>query len=98
MLMSHSRRDFIKFAIAGSITSGCPINRALIPLDDDDNRRVALEGEPFTVCHQLRDGHSFPRPDATRNVDIVIIGGGMAGLSPAYFPRGQNWVALRKET
>ena len=49
--MSHSRRDFIKFAIAGSIASGCPIDKALMPFDDD--RRVAtLEGEHFAVCHQ----------------------------------------------
>jgi monoamine oxidase len=95
--MSHSRRDFIKFAIAGSLASGCPVDHALIPIDDDDRRPVSLEGEHFAVCHRLRDGHSFPKPDATQKVDIAIIGGGMAGLSAAYFLRGKDWLLLEKE-
>jgi len=94
--MSHSRRDFIKFALAGSVASGCPIGKALIPVDDD--RRVAsLEGEHFAVCHKVRDGYSFPKPEASRKVDIAIIGGGMAGLSAAYFLRGKDWLLLEKE-
>ena len=27
--MSHTRRDFIKFTVAGSIAAGCPIEEAL---------------------------------------------------------------------
>ena len=94
--MSHSRRDFIKFALAGSVASGCPIRKALIPVDDD--RRVAsLESEHFAVCHKIRDGYAFPKPEASRKVDIAIIGGGMAGLSAAYFLRGKDWLLLEKE-
>src|SRR5215470_6817970 len=95
--MPHSRRDFIKFAVAGSIASGCPIDKALIPLRDDDSRAVSLEGEHYSLCHQLRDGHSFARPDATRKADIVIVGSGSAGLSAAYFLRGKDWLLLEKE-
>ena len=92
-----TRRDFIRFAIAGSIASGCPIDHALIPIPENPPHPANIEGEHFAVCHQVRDGHSFPKPDATRKVDIAIIGGGMAGLSAAYFLRGKDWLLLEKE-
>lgn len=95
--MSHSRRDFIKFVVAGSIASGCPVDKALIPIPADDSHTLSLEGEQFSICHLVRDGHSFPKPDATRKADIAIIGGGMAGLSAAYFLRGKDWLLLEKE-
>lgn len=93
----HSRRDFIKFVVAGSIASGCPIDKALLA-DPSAKAPVAnVEGEHFAVCHQVRDGHTFAQPDASRKVDIVIVGGGMAGLSAAYFLRGKDWLLLEKE-
>jgi len=97
--MSHSRRDFIKFVVAGSIASGCPVTHALVRDDQDATSASAakIEGEHFAVCHQVRDGHSFARPSVTRKVDIVIVGGGMAGLSAAYFLRGKDWLLLEKE-
>src|ERR1700757_617782 len=96
--LPHSRRDFIKFVVAGSIASGCPLDKALVPVsDDDDSRAVSLESEHFLICHQIREGHSFPKPDATRKADIVIIGAGSAGLSAAYFLRGKDWLLLEKE-
>src|ERR1700741_3380139 len=93
---SPSRRDFIKYVVAGSIASGCPIDKALLA-DDEDSRSVKLASERFSICHQVREGHFFPKPDATRQVDIAIIGGGMAGLSAAYFLRGKDWLLLEKE-
>jgi len=97
--MSHSRRDFIKFAVAGSVASGCPIDKALFPDrdDDDDSQQAKLQGEHFNICHQVRDGHSFPKPDAARKVEVAIIGGGMAGLSAAYFLRHKDFLLLEKE-
>jgi oxygen-dependent protoporphyrinogen oxidase len=89
------RRDFIKFVVAGSVASGCPIDHAL--LADPSEPSTNVEGEHFAICHQIRDGHSFPKPDATRKVDIAIVGGGMAGLSAAYFLRGKDWLLLEKE-
>jgi monoamine oxidase len=89
------RRDFIKFVVAGSIASGCPVDHAL--LADPRAPTAEVEGEHFAICHQVRDGHAFPKPDATRKVDVAIVGGGMAGLSAAYFLRGKDWLLLEKE-
>jgi monoamine oxidase len=95
--MSHSRRDFVKFVVAGSLASGCPIDKALVADPDTKAPSANVEGEHFAICHQVRDGHTFAKPDATKKVDIVIVGGGMAGLSAAYFLRGKDWILLEKE-
>jgi monoamine oxidase len=92
---ANSRRDFIRFLVAGSIASGCPIDKAL--LAEPDTKPASVEGEHFAICHEVRDGHTFAKPDATRKVDIAIVGGGMAGLSAAYFLRGKDWLLLEKE-
>lgn len=94
--MSQSRRDFIKFVVAGSVTAGCPIDSTLLTAPADA-AGARVEGEHFDVCHQLRDGHRFEGPAATRNAAVVIIGGGVAGLSAAYFLRGQDFLLLEKE-
>ena len=84
--MSHSRRNFIKYVVAGSVAAGCPIDASLLAVPDEKSSATPrVEGEHFEVCHQVRDGHEFARPDATKKADIVIVGGGVAGLSAAYF-------------
>jgi 2-polyprenyl-6-methoxyphenol hydroxylase-like FAD-dependent oxidoreductase len=95
--MPPSRREFIKFVVAGSVAAGCPIDEALLASPDPKLLGAQVHGEHFEVCHQVRDGHQFDRPDATRNVDIVIVGGGVAGLSAAYFLRGKDWLLFEKE-
>jgi monoamine oxidase len=96
--MSQSRRDFIKFVVAGSVAAGCPVDMALLAAPDSKAGGLPLvHGERFEICHQLRDGHHFERPDATKKADIVIIGGGAAGLSAAYFLREKDWLLLEKE-
>jgi monoamine oxidase len=96
--MASSRRDFIKFAVAGSVAAGCPLDEALLATPALKASGGALvHGEHFEVCHQLRDGHQFERPDVTRKADLVIVGGGVAGLSAAYFLRGKDWLLLEKE-
>jgi protoporphyrinogen oxidase len=92
--MPPSRRDFIKFVVAGSVTAGCPIDSTL---RTEPAGAPRVEGEHFDICHQLRDGHRFEGPTAARNAAVVIIGGGVAGLSAAYFLRGQDFLLLEKE-
>ena len=93
-----SRRDFIKFVVAGSVAAGCPVDSALLTVPHRMPAGSALvHGENFEICHQVRDGHQFERPDATRKAGIVIVGGGVAGLSAGYFLRSKDWLLLEKE-
>jgi spermidine dehydrogenase len=95
--MSQSRRDFIKFVVAGSVTAGCPIDSTLLAVPSHSITTPLIDGEHFDVCHQIRDGHRFEGPPASQKAAIVIIGGGVAGLSAAYFLRGQDFLLLEKE-
>ncbi len=96
--MAPSRRDFIKFVVVGSVAAGCPVEQTLLAAQESKSAGApVVHGEGFQVCHQIRDGHSFERPGATRKVDIVIVGGGVAGLAAAYFLRGKDWLLLEKD-
>src|ERR1700730_19202415 len=96
--MSHSRRNFIKYVVVGSVAAGCPVDASLLAIPDEKSPATPrVEGEHFKICHQVRDGHQFQRPDATRKADIVIVGGRVAGLSAGDFLRGQAWLVLPKE-
>jgi protoporphyrinogen oxidase len=102
--MSHSRREFIRYVVAGSVASGCPVDSALLPAPDSKSANsspsnaLRVEGEHFEICHQVRDNHHFDLPAPSAKVDVVIIGGGVAGLSAAYFLRGKDWLLLEKES
>ena len=95
--MSQTRRDFIKFVVAGSVTAGCPIDSTLVVAAPQGSPPPRIDGEHNEICHQLRDGHIFGGPAPTREVAIILIGGGVAGLSAAYFLRGQDFLLLEKE-
>ena len=99
---SNSRRDFIKFVVAGSVAAGCPIDQSLIAAPSESNAAAPsptpqVDGEHFEICHEVRDGHAFDIPAPTRKVEAVIIGAGSAGLSAAYFLRGKDFLLLEKE-
>lgn len=98
--MSPNRRDFIRYVVAGSVASGCPVDLAVLaeqPSGGSPGPAPLVEGEHFKTCHEVRDGHTFPKPDATRKADIVIVGGGVAGLSAAYFLKDKDFLLLEKE-
>jgi glycine/D-amino acid oxidase-like deaminating enzyme len=62
------------------------LSAALVGLVPKSPRRV--EGgfvfESAAAGHRLRDGVAFPRPAATRRAAVVVVGGGIAGLSAAW--------------
>lgn len=97
--MTESRRDFLKFVLAGSVAAGCPIDfSALAPRVGHDRRSSPqIEGEHFAICHEIRDKHSFARPPVSSRHDVVIVGGGVSGMSAAYFLAGRNFLLLEKE-
>jgi monoamine oxidase len=92
--MESDRRNFIKFVVAGSVAAGCPVDLSLLAAPAVT---PAVDGEHNEICHQVRDGRQFPRPPASAKHDIVIVGGGMSGLSSAWFLRGQDFLLLEKE-
>ena len=73
--MSTSRRQFLQSASA-----------ALIGLSIKGDRPVVgtFVNDSFQMGHQLRDRASFPQPKQVAKRAVVIIGGGIAGLSSAW--------------
>ncbi|PYV97332.1 MAG: hypothetical protein DMG86_18455, partial [Acidobacteria bacterium] len=80
--MSPNRRDFIKFVVSGAVAAGCPIDRSVLAAGQP-SAPPAVEGEDNLICHQVRDGKIFSRPPASARHDVVIVGGGVSGLTAA---------------
>ncbi len=92
--ISTNRREFIKFVVAGAIAAGCPIDLALVA---EAETRPTVDGEYNKLCHQVRDGVRFARPAVSARHDVVIVGGGVSGLTSAYLLKGYDWLLLEKE-
>lgn len=73
--MTVSRRGFIQ-----------SVSAALIGLSLKSDRSIAgsFVNDSFQLGHQLRDHPSFPAPKQTLKIPVVIVGGGIAGLSAAW--------------
>jgi len=93
--MTDTRRDFLKFVVAGSVAAGCPVNLSL--LHAESGPKPQLDGDHFAICHEVRDGQQFDKPPVSSRHDVVIVGGGVSGLSAAYFLRGRDFLLLEKE-
>jgi len=93
--LSPNRRDFIKFVVAGTVASGCPIDLALFAAPAEAAPQI--EGEENKICHQVRDGKVFSRPPVSAHHDVVIVGGGMSGLTAAYLLQNRDFLLLEKE-
>lgn len=92
--MSPTRREFIRFVVAGSAAAGCPVDLSLLA---EDAPEALVDGEHNEICHKVRDGISFSRPAVSKTCDVIIAGGGASGLSAAYFLRDYDFLLLEKE-
>jgi hypothetical protein len=79
-----TRRDLLRLgpATAAAMAFGCS-SRAPSARPDTGSISGTIVGASHQIGHRLREG-VFPEPQQTREVPVVIVGGGIAGLSAAW--------------
>jgi protoporphyrinogen oxidase len=81
-----TRRDFFKFVpllILGLISVGLGMTKLFSP-KLSQRFKGKIQGANAKIGHMMRMG-KFPEPTSTQEVDTVIVGGGMAGLSAGWW-------------
>src|SRR5437588_10738969 len=91
--MSPNRRDFIKIVVAGAVAAGCPVDLSLFAA----SAQPEVDSEGNSICHQVRDGHHFVIPPVSKRHEVVIVGGGVSGLTAAYLLQHRDFLILEKE-
>lgn len=93
--MSLSRREFLK--LLG--LSGAALGLGWWPAHAEAaDFPVHVTGEDLRLGHMLRDGHPFAAPAPSLRADVVVVGGGISGLTAAHDLRAADVVLLEKET
>ena len=88
--MTISRREFVRTGV-GLIGLSCKTERPI---------GGCFVDRSFELGHRLRDRSPFPAPESTVRIPLVIVGGGMAGLSAAWWLDGagfRDFVVLELE-
>ncbi len=82
-----TRRDLLRLgpSVAAALAVGCRSRTAPFRDRDIDTGRItgSIVGASHEVGHRLRAG-GLPEPQVTRDVPVVIVGGGIAGLSAGW--------------
>lgn len=89
--MDASRRRFIRYFV------NCAAISAVPRLIEASEPAITVASEDHSIGHRLRDGDAFPKPQNVISHDLVIIGGGIAGLTAAYLADDKDLLVLEKE-
>lgn len=94
-----SRRDFLARAagLAALAAAGIGADDLAAWAEEAAGFPILVGGEDFGAVHDLRDGAKFEFPAPGRTADVVVVGGGISGLTAGYLLRDLDVVVLDKE-